>query len=137
MLSGTPGTNPSCALCSNPTRWPAFRGWARASLRNSRRSGETACRSDAQHFFPARPGIRQVALESTVDDQIGHLFDDVAEIKFRDAVALKVGSGIQEIDGVGHALLDCELDRIHLVAERLIDCLRIFHDARTQLCGKI
>src|ERR1700722_6585584 len=136
MLSGTPGTNPSCALRSNTTRWRVFRG-ARASLRSRRRSGETACCADTEHFFPARPGIRHVALESAVDDQLGHLFDDMPEIKFRDAVALKIGSGIQEIDGVGHALLDCELDRIHLVAERLIDCLRIFHDARTQLCGKI
>src|SRR6202041_4065868 len=118
MLSGTPGTNPSCAFCSNPTRGRVFRGGACASLRSRRRSGETACCADTEHFFPPRPGIRHVALESAVDDQLGHLFDDMPEIKFRDAVALKVGSGIQEIDGVGNPLLDCELDRIHLVAER-------------------
>src|SRR5579862_1561886 len=94
MLSGTPAANPSCALRSNPTRGRVFRGGARASLRNRGRSGETACCSDTEHFFPARPGIRYVAFESAVDDQLGHLFDDMPEIKFRDAVALKVGSGV-------------------------------------------
>src|SRR3984957_8044774 len=119
MLSGTPGTNPSCALRSNTTRWRVFRG-ARASLRSRRRSGETACCADTEPFFLTRPGIRHRARGSAGGDQLAHRFDNMPEIKFRDAVALKIGSGIQEIDGVGHALLDCELDRIHLVSRLLL-----------------
>src|SRR5579862_4399205 len=137
MLRGTPAANPSCALCSNATRRRAFRWGARGGFCERRSSGETACRTNAEHFFPSRPGICHVAFESAVDDQLGHLFDDVAEIKFGDTVALKVGSRIQEIDGIGHAVLYRELDRIHFVAKRLIDRLRIFHDARAELCGKI
>src|SRR5579864_8710047 len=137
MLSGTPAANPSCALCSDATRRRAFRRSARGGLGERRGCGEPACRADAKHFLPARPGIRHVALESAVDDQLGHLFDYVAKIKFRDPVALEIWSWIQKIDGVGHAVLDSELDRIHFVAESLIDRLRIFHDARAKLRGKI
>src|SRR5579862_4712694 len=94
MLTGTPGTNPSCALCSDATRRRALRRSARGGLAERRGCGEPACRTDAEHFFPARPGIRYVAFESAVDYELGHLFDDIPEIKFRDAVALKVGSGV-------------------------------------------
>ena len=61
----------------------------------------------------------------------------VFEIKFGDAVAFEIGCGIQKIDCVGHAVLDGEFDGVHFVAERLIDGLRIFDDARAELGRKI
>src|SRR6266849_4136549 len=59
------------------------------------------------------------------------------EIELGDAVALHIGSGIEEIDGVGDLVLDGEFDGVHFVAERLVDGLRVFDDARAELFGKI
>src|SRR5258708_18831289 len=56
----------------------------------------------SEHFFPTRPGVGDVAVQSAVDDQLGHFFYDVLEIKFGDAVALHIRGGIEEINGVGN-----------------------------------
>ena len=50
---------------------------------------------------------------------VGHPLDDEIEVVRRDAVALEVGRRIEEVDRVGHAVLDGELDGVHLVAERV------------------
>ena len=76
-------------------------------------------------------------MQGAVDDQAGHFVDDVFEIKFGDAVALEIRSGIQEIDGVGDSVLDREFDGVHLVAEGLVDRLRVFHDTRAELGRQI
>src|SRR4029077_2889074 len=62
---------------------------------------------------------------------------DMLEVELGDAVALHIRSGIEEIDGVRDLVLDGELDGVHFVAEGLVDGLRVFDDARTELFGKI
>src|SRR5580704_2170130 len=96
-------------------------------------AGESCGRADAKHFFPTRPRKRSYAVQSTVNDKAGHFVDDMLEIKFSDAVALHIGSGIQEIDGVGNSVLDGKFDGIHFVAEGFVDRLRIFDDASAEL----
>ena len=49
-----------------------------------------------------------------------------------DGVQLGVGRGVHEVDGVGHAVLDGELDGVQVVAERLADRVRIALDAGEQ-----
>src|SRR5580704_17973760 len=83
----------------------------RAQLR--RRAGKSSGGADAEHFFPSRPGIRGVAILGAVDHELRHAIDYVAEIKFRDAIALEVWRRVQEIDCVWDAVLDGELDRVH------------------------
>src|ERR1700675_2435052 len=82
------------------------RGMRRAS--RARCSGEPCRRADAQHLFPSRPGVGDIAVQRAVNHQPRHLFYYLFKIKFRDAVALEIWRRIQEIDGVGHAVLDRE-----------------------------
>ena len=82
-------------------------------------------------------GKRSRAVQSAVNDESGHFVHDVLEIKFGDALALHIGSGIQEIDGVGHAVLDGEFDGVHFVAEGFIDGLGILDDASAELGGEV
>ena len=102
-----------------------------------RSADEAARRADAEHFFPARPGVRDFAVERAIDDEVRHLFDDMFEIKFGDAIAFEIGRGIQEVDRPGHAVFDREFDRIHFVAERLIDGACVVHDAGAEIFRKI
>src|SRR6266404_4756722 len=85
--------------------------------------------ADAKHLLPARTGMRSLAVQRAVDHQPRHLFHDVFEIKLRDAVALEIRCRIEEVDGIGHSIFYGELDGVHFVAQRLVDGLRIFHDA--------
>ena len=55
----------------------------------------------------------------------------------RDAVALEVRRGVQEIDRVGHAVLDGELDRVHLVPQRIIQRRRIPDDPGAEVRGQV
>ena len=59
--------------------------------------------------------------------------DDPVEILFADGVAVGVGRGVAEVDRVGHAVVDGELDGVKIVAERLIQREHIALDAREQL----
>src|SRR5260370_18293687 len=97
------------------------------------RSRKSRRRADAEHLFPARPWIRSLAVQRPVNHQPRHFLYHLFEIKFRDAVALEIWRWIQEVDGVGHAVFNRELDGVHFVAQRLVDGLRIFHHARTEL----
>ena len=54
------------------------------------------------------------------------------KIKFGDAIALEIRRGIQEIDGVGHAILHRKFDGVHFIAQREIDGLCVFHDTRAE-----
>ena len=57
-------------------------------------------------------------MHSAVDDQTGHLVDDVLEIKLGNAVAFEVGSRIQEIDCVRNSVFDRKLNGIKLSGTR-------------------
>src|SRR5262249_31770884 len=115
------------------------RAWARLSWSlasrdsASRRSRKSRGRADPDHFFPTWPGIGGSACQRAIDHQSGHLLDDMLEIKLRNTVALEVRCGIQEVDGIWHSILDRKLNRVHFVAQCLIDRLRILDDACSQL----
>src|SRR5260370_33741412 len=121
-------------ISSRSLRGPGGRSGACLSSRNGAlwRSRKPRRRSNAKHLFPARPWIRSLAVQRAVNHQPRHRFYYMLEIEFRNAVTLEIRRWIQEVDGVGHALFDGELDRVHLVAQRLIDGLRIFHDPRPE-----
>src|SRR5207247_991800 len=53
------------------------------------------------------------------DDEIAHLFEDPAEVRFFDREAVEVRRGIQPVDRVQLPVADRELDRVHVVAERV------------------
>ena len=72
-----------------------------------------------------------------VDDELRHACRGRHRSSAGDAVALEVGRRVQEVDRVGHAVLDRELDRVHLVAERLVDRLRVADDAVAELRRQI
>ena len=74
-------------------------------------------------------------MQRAINHQTRHLLHHVGKIKFRDAVALEIRCRIQKIDGVRYAVFHRELDGVHLVAQCLVDDLRILHHARAQLCG--
>src|SRR5260370_14730217 len=101
------------------------------------RSRKSRRHADAEHLFPARPRIRSLAVQRAVNHQPRHFLYDLFEIEFRDAVALEIRRWIQEVDGVGHPVLDGELDGVHFVAQRLVDGLRLFHDARADVWRQV
>src|SRR5215469_17333594 len=73
------------------------------------RPGESRGGPDPQHFFPARPGRIALSVKRAVDHQSRHFFHDQLKIEFRDAVALKIRRRVQEVNGIGHAVLYREL----------------------------
>ena len=66
-------------------------------------------------------------------DEPRHPVEHQVEVVVGDAVAFEVRRRVQEVDRVRHAVLDGELDRVHLVAERLVDRPRVAHDALAEL----
>src|SRR5467141_4689412 len=120
-----------CGSGSRSCRTPLPGGGA---LWRARKSGGGA---NAEHLFPAWPWIRSLAVQRAVNHQPRHFLHHVLEIEFRNAVALEIRRGIQEVDGVGYAVFDGELDGIHFVAQRLIDGLRIFHHTRAELRSQV
>jgi len=51
------------------------------------------------------------------DEQVGNLLDDPVKIFLANRMQIGVGDGIHEVDGVGNAAGDGELDGIEVVAE--------------------
>ena len=76
-------------------------------------------------------------MQRSIDHQTSHAVHHMFEIKFGDAVALEIRRRIQEVDGIRYALLDCKLDGVHFVSKRLVDGLRVAHNALAQLWRKI
>ena len=68
-------------------------------------------------------------MKRAVDHQLRHLIQHHLEVIRRNPVALEIRRGIQKVDRVRHIALDRKLNRVHFVAQRLIDALRILHDA--------
>src|SRR5687768_3583742 len=101
--------------------------WCPLPLSSGARGGadEPRYRTDPEHLFPSGPASRRVGVEGALDYEGGHLFDDMREIEVGDAIPLEVGRRIQIVDRVRHTVLDRKLNRVHLVAERLIDRLRV------------
>src|SRR5437870_9400663 len=66
------------------------------------------------------PLPRRLSLPRGVrDDQIAHLFEDPLEVRFFDREAVEVRRGIQPVDRVQVPVADRELDRVHVVAQRI------------------
>ena len=62
---------------------------------------------------------------------------ELREIEFGDAVALEIGGGVEEVNGVRDAIFDGEFDGVHFVAESLIDGLRVEDDAGAEFGGEV
>src|SRR5579863_5490209 len=90
------------------------------------RTNKSAGGADVQHFFPPWPGTRSGSLQRAVHHQPSHLVHNVIEIKFSNAIALEIRRCVEKVNRVRNAMLDLKLDRVHLVAEGLIDSLRVF-----------
>src|SRR6266567_2086455 len=128
----------SCSATPRAARGPACRNRCRHARRSRlrgrfRRARKSRRRSHAQHLFPLRPRIRRRSIQRAIDHQARHFFYYHVEIKFRDPVALKIRRRIQKINRVRDIALNSKLNGIHLVAERQIDRLRVFHHARAEL----
>ncbi len=72
-----------------------------------------------------RPALPLGRLHAEVD----HPVDADLEVRREDRVDVHVRRGVGEVDGVGDAILDGELHRVHVVAERLVDLHAVLHDA--------
>ena len=66
------------------------------------------------------------------DGQIGDGLDDPLEVFWAYGVEVGVGGGVHEVDGVGDAVFDGELDGVEIVAEGPAESERIFLDALQQ-----
>ena len=59
--------------------------------------------------------------------------DDPVEVFFADGVEVGVGGGVHEVDGVGDAVFDGELDGVEVVAESLAEREGVLFDALQEL----
>ena len=76
-------------------------------------------------------------MQRAIDHQPRHLFHYHLEVKLRNPVALEIWRRVQKIDRVRHVILHRKFDRVHFISERLIDRLRVLHDARAHRRGQI
>src|SRR6266481_9744808 len=67
------------------------------------------------------------------DDKIAHLFEDPREVVLFYREAVEVRRGIEPIDRVELAVADRELDRIHVVTERVGEADRVQDGPGTQV----
>src|SRR5438477_8274589 len=69
---------------------------------------------------PMLPLPRRLRLPRGVrDDEIAHLLEDPLEVRLFDREAVEVRRGIEPVDRVQLPVADRELDRIHVVAQRV------------------
>ena len=66
------------------------------------------------------------------DREVGYFFDDPVEVGLAYGVQIGVGGGIHEVDGVGDAIFDGELDGVEVVAEGAAEDERILLHAGEQ-----
>ena len=64
--------------------------------------------------------------------QLGDGVDDPVEVRLADRVQVGVRRRVHEVDRVGNAVLDRELDGVEVVAERAAQRARVALDAREQ-----
>src|SRR5712664_3636464 len=67
------------------------------------------------------------------DDEIAHLLKDPVEIRFLDREAVEVRSGIEPVDGVELPIADRELDRVHVVSQRVRKADRVEYGASAKV----
>ena len=60
--------------------------------------------------------------------EVGHLLDAPVEVRRQDAVPVHVRRGVREVDRVRDAVLHGELDRVHVVAERVVERPGVIED---------
>ena len=63
------------------------------------------------------------------DGEVGDFFHDPVEIGLAHGVQVGVGGGIHEVNGVGDAVFDGELDGVEIVAEGAAECEGVLLDA--------
>src|SRR5438045_215341 len=75
---------------------------------------------------PMLPLPRRLRLPRGVrDDEIAHLLEDPREIVLFDREAIEVRRGVEPIDRVELTIADRELDRVHVVPERVGETDRV------------
>lgn len=67
------------------------------------------------------------------DGEVCHFFHDPAEVGLAYGVQVSVGRGVHEVDGIGDAVLDGELDRVEIIAEGAAKGEGILLDALEEL----
>src|SRR5450759_237991 len=104
-----------------------------ASLCGLLESGRPARTCGIHHRLPAQIGALCRRLECLLNDQIGHVLNDPLEVLRCDGAVVKVRNRIKKVDRVRNSVPDSELDRIHVVPERPIECEAGIHDALAKL----
>ena len=93
--------------------------------------------SPSEQRVPAHLPRLWPRLERKPDGEIGHAFDHPLEVVGRERIDIHVRRRIHEIDRVGNAVADRELDRIHVIAERPHEGLRVSDHARTDFGAQV
>ena len=65
-----------------------------------------------------------------------HLVHAELPVRVAEAPPVHVGRRVREVDRVGHAVADGELDGVHVVAQRLVDRVRVLDDALLERVGE-
>ena len=66
-----------------------------------------------------------------------HVLDGPLEVVRRERVDVHVRRRVHEVDGVGHAVADGPLHRVHVVAQRSNEFPRVVHDALAELRAQV
>src|SRR5207245_7423027 len=74
-------------------------------------------------FAPGRGGFSA----DVGENEVAHLLEHPAEVVLLDRKVVEIGRGVQEVDGVQDAVFDRELDRVHVIAERLDQGSRVLY----------
>src|SRR6266568_1453511 len=67
------------------------------------------------------------------DDEIAHLLEDPLEVRLFDREAIEVRCGIEPIDRVELPIADRELDRVHVIPERVCEADRVEYGAGAEI----
>ncbi len=73
----------------------------------------------AEQGCPAQLRAGAVVAAGALDCHVCDVVDNPLEVFFADGDTVRVGRGVHEVDGVGDAVFDRELDRVEVVAEGL------------------
>src|SRR5207249_4400361 len=127
-------SGPRRASPRSTTRTASFRA-ARGRPRSDRSRAQGVVRRALLDVLPPAvlvPPWRRLVAERICDHQVGHLLEHPAEVVFLDGEVVEVRRRIQEVDRVEHAVLDRELDGVHVVAERLHERARVAYRVLVQ-----